>query len=112
MPGQAVVVPARKPSPVVAELSLQIAGGPDAPSEARTALRRFHPELPPELMQVISLLASELVANSVRHADADHIAILFSVVPDHVRVEVADDGPGFDPSEISPDPDKPGGWGL
>jgi anti-sigma regulatory factor (Ser/Thr protein kinase) len=112
MPGQAVVVPARKPSPVVAELSLQIAGGPNAPSEARTALRRFHPELPPELMQVIALLASELVANAVKHADADPIAIRFAVTSQQVRVEVVDDGPGFEPDRARIDPSGIGGWGL
>ncbi|HEX6713388.1 MAG TPA: ATP-binding protein [Thermoleophilaceae bacterium] len=97
---------------MVAELSLQIAGGPDAPSEARTALRRFHPELPAELMQVIALLASELVANAVKHAAAELVAIRFHVVPEHVRVEVADEGPGFARSDVNPNPSGVGGWGL
>jgi anti-sigma regulatory factor (Ser/Thr protein kinase) len=97
---------------VVAELSLQIAGGPDAPSEARGALHRFYPELPPELMQVIVLLASELVANAVKHANAASVAIRFAVLPEHVRVEVADEGPGFDQKPPTPDPSGVGGWGL
>jgi anti-sigma regulatory factor (Ser/Thr protein kinase) len=97
---------------LVAELSLQIAGGPGAPAEARTALRRFHPELPPELMQVIVLLASELVANAVKHAKAELVAIKFHVVPQHVRVEVADGGPGFTPTPAAPEPGTIGGWGL
>lgn len=97
---------------MVAELSLQIAGGPDAPSEARTALRRFHPELPPELMQVIVLLASELVSNAVKHAGAAMVALRFAILPEHVRVEVADEGPGFDQGIARPDPSGVGGWGL
>ena len=97
---------------MVAELTLQIAGGPDAPSEARSALRRFHPELPPELMQVIVLLASELVANAVKHAEAAFVAIRFHVGTRHVRVEVCDEGPGFTPGPIEVDPSTPGGWGL
>jgi anti-sigma regulatory factor (Ser/Thr protein kinase) len=97
---------------VVAELSLQIAGGPDAPSEARTALRRFHPELPPDVMQVVVLLASELVSNAVRHADAASVAIRFSVLPDRIRVEVCDEGPGFEPDPAKIDAGGVGGWGL
>jgi anti-sigma regulatory factor (Ser/Thr protein kinase) len=97
---------------VVAELSLQIAGGPDAPSEARTALRRFHPGLPADLMQVIVLLASELVANAVKHASAELVAIRFAVFTEHVRVEVADEGPGFTEIPPAPEPSQIGGWGL
>jgi anti-sigma regulatory factor (Ser/Thr protein kinase) len=97
---------------LVAELSLQIAGGPDAPSEARAALRRFHPELAPDLMQVIVLLASELVANAVKHARAELVAIRFAVLPGHVRVEVADEGPGFTEIPAKPEPSQVGGWGL
>lgn len=97
---------------MVAELSLRIAGGPDAPAEARSALRRFHPELHPELMQVVVLLASELVSNAVRHAGAESIAINFQVLADCVRVEVVDDGPGFAPRIPNPTPGKAGGWGL
>ena len=66
--------------PVVAELSIRVTGGPDAPSEARSALRRFHPELPPELMQVVVLLASELVSNAVQHTRAGSIPIRFEVM--------------------------------
>jgi anti-sigma regulatory factor (Ser/Thr protein kinase) len=97
---------------LVAELTLQIAGSPDAPSEARTALRRFHPDLPPELMQVVVLLASELVANAVKHAGAATVGIRFAVLPEHLRVEVSDEGPGFTPSPGKPDPSGVGGWGL
>jgi anti-sigma regulatory factor (Ser/Thr protein kinase) len=97
---------------LVAELSLQIIGSPDAPSEARAALRRAHPELPPELMQVVALLTSELVANAVTHAAAESVGIRFAVMPDCIRVEVADRGPGFDHRPGKPDPSGVGGWGL
>jgi anti-sigma regulatory factor (Ser/Thr protein kinase) len=100
------------PQPVVADLSLRISGGLDAPAEARSALRRYHPELPPELMQVIVLLVSELVSNSVRHADADSIGIRFEVMPHQVRVEVADEGPGFKPAAKPIASKGAGGWGL
>ena len=97
---------------MVAELSLQISGGPDAPGEARTALRRSHPELAPDLMQIVVLLASELVSNAVKHADSASIGVRFLVLPAHVRVEVSDDGPGFAPGTPTVDPSGLGGWGL
>lgn len=109
---QALLGPAQKSPPVVAELSLQIAGGPGAPAEARAALRRFHPELAAELLQVVVLLASELVANAVRHAGADPIGIRFAIISDTIRVEVADEGPGFRPEIPPEEPGRAGGWGL
>ena len=63
-------------------------------------------------MQVIVLLTSELVANAVRHAEADPIAVRFAVILEHVRVEVGDDGPGFDPEIRADEPGPAGGWGL
>lgn len=89
-----------------------MAGGLDAPAEARHALRRFHKDLPPELIQIVALLASELVANAVRHAKAATVAIRCEVTASHVRVEVIDDGPGFDPGSLPARPRRPGGWGL
>jgi anti-sigma regulatory factor (Ser/Thr protein kinase) len=97
---------------LVAELSLQIAGSPDAPAEARAALRRSHPDLPAELMQVVALLTSELVANAVKHAKAAVVAVRFAVLPACIRVEVADEGPGFAHRPGEPDPSGVGGWGL
>jgi anti-sigma regulatory factor (Ser/Thr protein kinase) len=99
---------------LVAELSLRITGGVGAPAEARKALREFHPELAPELMQVIVLLASELVSNAVQHGGSKSVAVRFEVLPQYVRVEVADEGPGFKPgtTRMARHPGGPGGWGL
>jgi anti-sigma regulatory factor (Ser/Thr protein kinase) len=97
---------------LVAELSIRVAGGPDAPSEARSALRRFHPELAPELMQVVVLLTSELVSNAVKHADAASIPIRCEVTPAYVRVEVSDAGRRFRPQVTALEPKQRGGWGL
>ena len=100
------------PQAVVRNLSLQISGGLDAPSDARAALRRAYPELPPELMQIVVLLASELISNAVKHADADPITLRFEAVPRYIRVEVADEGHGFGPELHEPDTTGLGGWGL
>jgi signal transduction histidine kinase len=97
---------------LVAELSVRIPGGTGAPAEARSALRRFHPELPAELMQTVALLASELVANAVRHAESSSIGLRIGVTAGYVRVEVADEGEGFVPRARRPEPGKRGGWGL
>jgi signal transduction histidine kinase len=65
------------------------------------------------MRQTVGLLASELVSNAVRHAGADSVAIRFQVVPTHIRVEVADDGPGFDvATRRVGQPGRAGGWGL
>jgi signal transduction histidine kinase len=97
---------------LVAELSVRIPGGPGAPAEARDALRRFHPELAPELMQIVALLASELVSNAVRHARAESVELCVGVATGHVRVEVADNGNGFAGPPPPPEPGRAGGWGL
>jgi serine/threonine-protein kinase RsbW len=50
----------------------------------------------------LKLALTEAVSNSVRHAYADdggHVDILYELGPDRVRVEVVDDGAGFDPDE-------------
>jgi signal transduction histidine kinase len=97
---------------VVAELSLRLTANQGAPAEARSALRYLHPEIPVELMQVVLLLTSELVANSVRHAGTRLVAVHCEALPQHVRIEVTDDGPGFLPEPRAPDRVSPGGWGL
>jgi two-component sensor histidine kinase len=46
----------------------------------------------------VRLLVTELVVNSVRHAglsDHDTISVTLELSPDHLRVDVRDEGPGF-----------------
>ena len=63
-------------------------------------------------MQTVTLLASELVSNAIRHAGAESIELCCDVDPTHVRVEVADFGNGFT-GELRPrNPRREGGWGL
>jgi signal transduction histidine kinase len=63
-------------------------------------------------MQIVVLLASELVSNAVKHANAALIEIRCEVVSRSVRVEVADAGPGFGTIPSVLEPDRVGGWGL
>jgi len=77
---------------------LALAPTPDASRNARRALGDL--AIPKELANTVTLLTSEIVGNSVRHADmAPGERILFSALvgTDHARIEVADTGAGFDP---------------
>ena len=61
---------------------------PPVPESARRARRALMTGgLDPDLDHTVSLLATELVTNSIRHAG----------VPGDIRIEVIDGGPGFDP---------------
>jgi anti-sigma regulatory factor (Ser/Thr protein kinase) len=80
------------------EILLALDPGPGAVRTARHALRDR--DLPDELDHSVSLLTSELVGNAVRHSGctaAEPIVFFARIAADHVRVEVADRGPGFDP---------------
>ena len=60
-------------------------------------------------------MVSEIVTNSVRHANAgpeDWIRLDVALSPDGLRVEVADEGPGFEPSVGRPPHEQPSGRGL
>lgn len=87
---------------------------------ARHAIAGLSPYLEPVVIEDVQLLVSELVTNSVRHADlppAASIEICLRSSPDTVMVEVADQGCGFGGRTPYPEPEPPGaeqgsGWGL
>ena len=84
---------------------------------ARHALDPLSEKVPPNLLDDMRLLVSELVTNSVRHANIGpeaSIRLRVAVHDAHVRVEVADDGPGFEPPEADPTAElaRDSGWGL
>ena len=58
-----------------------------------------------------ALLATEFVNNAVLHGGGDEIRFEVQRGRDSLRVEVADDGNGFDPRQRTVR-DDPGGWGL
>lgn len=98
--------------PVVSDFTFRIEGGVDAPGTARDVLRRIHRDIGQDLMQIVTLLASELVSNAVRHASAKEVELKAEVTPETVRIEVIDQGDGFVPRVMSADPTRPHGWGL
>jgi anti-sigma regulatory factor (Ser/Thr protein kinase) len=81
------------------DILIAFAPAPRAVRAARQALRDRG--LSPDLDHTVSLLTSELVGNAVRHAGplrpSERIVLHARLSEDHVRVEIADHGPGFDP---------------
>jgi anti-sigma regulatory factor (Ser/Thr protein kinase) len=92
--------------------SRRLRARPEAAGEAREMVREL--DLPPRQGTDATLLLSEVVTNSVRHAglgDEDAIEIVLDA-GDVLRVEVRDRGAGFEPEALEPDPARPSGWGL
>jgi anti-sigma regulatory factor (Ser/Thr protein kinase) len=82
---------------------------------ARDALEGLRGQLDDARIDDLRLVVSELVTNSVRHAhlDADAwITLRVDAGPQTIRVEIHDDGPGFD-AEVRPaSMYQESGWGL
>lgn len=92
-------------------LSLRLPGGPQAAAKARRAISQLRADIDPPLMETLRLLVTELVTNSVRHADADTVVLKVLVGRGSVLTEVTDEGPGFDPADTGR-PRDASGWGL
>jgi anti-sigma regulatory factor (Ser/Thr protein kinase) len=71
---------------------------PGAVASARRALDGVHGELGDPVHTTAVLLVSELVTNSVKYSKATNgvIEIMACITPALLRVEVSDDGEGFD----------------
>ena len=99
-----------------AEVSKEIMPGPGAAAEARRALEELNDLLPPEKLENVRLLVSELVTNSILHAGVspeEAITVTVTVQGGLARGEVRDRGHGFEPPhQPVPKPDLAGGWGL
>jgi anti-sigma regulatory factor (Ser/Thr protein kinase) len=99
----------------VRRLQLRLDPTPDAPGEARRAVRQALCERAPSLVEDAQLLVSELVTNSVRHAGLgrlDRVELILGEGDGCVRAEVLDPGPGFTFEPREPEASDEGGWGL
>ncbi len=93
------------PRPAIDRSTLRISfkRSPQAPSLARAAIIGFSEEstLPPESLDVLTLLVSELVSNAVLHSDASEASEIElcarQLGQSAMRVEVTDRGSGFAP---------------
>ena len=89
--------------------------GPKAVGDARRALDALNATVSGTQLEELRLMVSELVTNSVRHADSKSSASVGLDVhlnADVLRVEVVDEGTGFDPKARTSEQDKGSGWGL
>lgn len=87
----------------------------DSAATARQAIGRLAGDLPEDQVGDVRLLVSELVTNALRHAEMDpeeSIRLSIEVKARHVRVEVGDSGPGFEPQALPESPEEADGWGL
>jgi len=96
-------------------IDLHLPAGPLAPGDARHALDGLAEVLTSDRLDEIRLLVSELVTNSVRHAGLgshDRVGLRVRVSGGAIRVEVADQGPGFQAGQPLPSMYQDSGWGL
>ncbi|MDQ3587078.1 MAG: ATP-binding protein [Actinomycetota bacterium] len=92
-------------------------GGREAPGAARefvaaVARDAYRDEA---FAETLRLVVSEVVTNSVRHGHGGQdrcVELTVEVAPRRLRLEIADEGPGFEPTAPPGAPDRPGGWGL
>jgi serine/threonine-protein kinase RsbW len=120
MPGPPPPREAPPPAAIVGGLvgpfEVTLAAGPDAPVAARAAVSAWMAgHVSETMLGDAQLLISELVANSVRHADAPADAVIS--VHAHIRgdvlwLEVRDRGIGGSIARRAPDLERGGGFGL
>ena len=95
---------------------LELPVGDTAPRQARAEVREaIAGQLSQAQSEIAVLITSELVTNAVvhpQHQAGDSIGLRIGTSAGRVRVEVADSGRGFEPAELRPDDDAPGGRGL
>jgi anti-sigma regulatory factor (Ser/Thr protein kinase) len=104
-------------------LILRVPVSPAAAASARHAVAGLRPFLDADVRENAELLVSELVTNSIRHADLaepDTVEIKLEASNEAVLVEVADCGRGFGGRRPGPsaraaqaaEPERTSGWGL
>ncbi len=86
-----------------------------AAHDVADALAPLAPRLGERTAMDLRLLATELVANAVRHTGVAQgfVELELRVAESHLHLSVTDDGPGFElPPRPVVAPEGPGGWGL
>ena len=93
----------------------KLPSGAKAARQARKAVDELRNDLDTEVLEDVRLLVTELVTNSVRHADQPTegwVHLKIATDPERVRVEVSDPGAGFEPSRRDRPITEGSGWGL
>jgi two-component sensor histidine kinase len=100
------------PSPEV----IQIPGGGAAPGRARShVLARLRGRTTPAAALDAALIVSELVTNSVLHADvgqAQALTLELATLDEHIWLSVTDAGSSLEPRMLPENRSTPGGFGL
>jgi anti-sigma regulatory factor (Ser/Thr protein kinase) len=104
----------RKPFRLKRLLSMSLKADRGAPRVARRALDELNGHIDPQLKDDIRLLVSEVVTNSVIHAQPEtpgEVVLDVYASEEVVRVAVTDRGPGF-VARHRPQGGEGSGWGL
>lgn len=103
----------------VTPFGFSVAGGVDAPAQARNrVVAGLNGALDGAMLDTLRLLVSEVATNCVQHADAGaeaSIDVAVSMPPGAVRVELSTAGPPFEAPAVKPmrpAPQDHGGRGL
>lgn len=95
---------------------MRIPGGVDAPRQARRSLlSKLEGHVAPTTAADVALIVSELVTNSVRHANVGPgrtLDVELMTLEDRLRINVIDPGSRLEPRILPPDPNRLGGVGL
>lgn len=96
------------------QIDERLPGSLTAAAEARRKLEPFQSLLGSRRLEVLRLLVNEMVTNSLLHAGAlkTGIGLKVEATADVLRVEITDQGPGFDPEVRPPTVDQTSGRGL
>jgi anti-sigma regulatory factor (Ser/Thr protein kinase) len=87
----------------------------EAGAAARRELDQLREVVDHTDLEIVALLMSELIANSVKHSGPDageHVLLELTVTRDRIRVEVRDRGPGFVPERRPVGQEIGLHWGL
>ena len=104
-----------RPDRRLATINRRFAAEPGAALSARRALECLLSEFDPAEFQVAALLTTELIANSIEHSGAGaagSVHLEVTLTAGFLRVEVGDEGSGFQPACRAPDAPLDSHWGL
>jgi anti-sigma regulatory factor (Ser/Thr protein kinase) len=105
-----------RPSAPGESIFIRIHGGVDAPRRARrSVLSQLEGQIVSTKAQDVALIVSELVTNSVLHANVGEsrtLTVELMRLDDRVRINVIDPGSPVEPRLLPPDPERLGGVGL